>query len=131
MEPIRVLLIEDHALLRQAVAEYLMSQGYAVTEVASHEEAAHWVDIERFDCIVTDYITGCSTSERFMQQVRRSESRAASVVVLSGLKFKEGLPGVKHVMGKPFSFEDLRKAMRAPLWLVMSVALGSCAAAAS
>jgi DNA-binding NtrC family response regulator len=50
-----LLLVEDRASMRQMMAESLLAEGYAVTDVDSGEAAAEQLRRARFDLIVSDF----------------------------------------------------------------------------
>ena len=53
--PVRLLLVDDEAALREPLAEYLSRQGFAVTQAASAADARSQLRDETPDC-------GCSRS---------------------------------------------------------------------
>lgn len=50
----RLLLVEDEAVSRLGLTRFLIAEGYAVTSVASGEEALKQLDAESFDGVITD-----------------------------------------------------------------------------
>src|SRR5215471_13301570 len=50
----RVILVEDHPLVRQLEAEILSNLGYEVAATASAEEALQSLDVERAAILITD-----------------------------------------------------------------------------
>lgn len=55
MPAIRVLLVEDEALIRAMVADFLGDEGFEVTEARDGEEAARLLDVAGgFDVLFTD-----------------------------------------------------------------------------
>jgi len=51
----RVLLVEDNREIREALAEILEAEGYAITAVDSAEHGLDELGRERFDLVVSDY----------------------------------------------------------------------------
>jgi CheY-like chemotaxis protein len=66
----RVLLVENEAISRAAVSQFLVSEGYYVVPLASGEEALKLLETENFDAVITDYkhgygVTGIDVLRRF------------------------------------------------------------------
>jgi CheY-like chemotaxis protein len=52
--PVRILVVEDDALVREFVVEVLREQGYDVIHAASGEEALAWCGRQAADVLITD-----------------------------------------------------------------------------
>ncbi len=107
----RVLLVEDDFSLRLSLAETLKTEGYAITAVASAEEAEQSVGATWPDVAILDWnLPGKSGLELLRQW--RAEKKMFPVIFLSGRasvsERVEGLrAGASDYMSKPFAAEEL------------------------
>ena len=109
----RVLLVEDHEMVRQALKAFLEQQGYAC-EVAEHGAAAlAWLEHnQEVDLIVSDNQMPVMTGLEFLVQVRANPQFGSIPFILySGNLTKEAQKlahqaGASAVLSKLLSFSD-------------------------
>jgi CheY-like chemotaxis protein len=67
---VRLLLVENEAISRTALTQFLVNEGYSVLPLGSGEEALRILESENFDVVITDYshghgVTGVDVLRRF------------------------------------------------------------------
>jgi len=106
-----LLLVEDEAPLRQAIAEQLTDRGYHVEQAGSGEEAIERLADFAFDIIVTDLrLPGVDGSAVVETAVERYPHIIAIVVTGYGT-VKDAVDAIKHgawdFVAKPFQIDEL------------------------
>jgi DNA-binding NtrC family response regulator len=119
-DPVKhLLLVEDEAALRQAVAEQLTDRGYHVAQASSGEEAVGRLAEFAYDVIITDLrLPGVDGAAVVDAAVERYPEIVAIVITGYGTH-KEALDlgrrGAWDFVNKPFQFEELRHVLDAAL----------------
>lgn len=116
----RVLVVEDDALVADAVASGLRQAGFAVDRVASAEQADVATHAEHFDLIVLDIGLPGASGLEWLRRLRRRAGEAARIPVLV-LTARDGLEdrvdglnlGADDYMVKPFELRELEARCRA------------------
>ena len=106
-----LLLVEDEAPLREAIAEQLTDRGYQVEQAGSGEEAVERLADFAFDIIVTDLrLPGIDGSAVVEAAVERYPQIIAIVVTGYGT-VKDAVDAIKHgawdFVSKPFQIDEL------------------------
>ena len=114
-----VLLVEDEAALRQAVAEQLADRGYQVEQVESGEDAVARLTDFAFDIIITDLrLPGIDGSAVLEAAVDRYPEIIAIVVTGYGT-VKDAVEAIKRgawdFVSKPFQIDELLHVLDAAL----------------
>src|SRR5215813_1123357 len=114
-----VLLVEDEAALRQAVAEQLSDRGYQVEQADSGEAAVARLADFAFDIIITDLrLPGIDGSAVLEAAVERYPDIVAIVVTGYGT-VKDAVEAIKRgawdFVSKPFQIDELLHALDAAL----------------
>jgi len=117
--PKHVLLVEDEAPLRQAVAEQLADRGYQVVQAESGEIALARLTDFAFDIIITDLrLPGIDGSAVVEAAVERYPEIIAIVVTGFGT-VKDAVEAIKRgawdFVSKPFQIDELLHALNAAL----------------
>jgi len=110
---LRILVVEDEALIRWSIAETLGQEGHTVMEAgnaASAVEAMESVD-EDIDVVLLDYRLPDSNDLNLLASVRRLQPRSA-VVMMTAYGTPEVTAGALalgayRVVGKPFDMRAL------------------------
>ncbi len=108
----RILLVEDDQGARESIKLLLQIDHHSVKEARDTAEALELFARERFDLVITDYyMPGSSGSELALAIKRLAPSQP--ILLLSAFLEKLGgtCPGTDAAVGKPFSIEDLRRAV--------------------
>jgi DNA-binding NtrC family response regulator len=112
------LVVEDQTLIAMAIETYLVDAGMAVQSVGSLAEARAWLEANRADVAIVDFMLqdGCATG--LAGDLNR---RAIPFVIYSGYPLGQGVPselrGVPW-LEKPTSREDLMKVVLKSLMAV-------------
>jgi DNA-binding NtrC family response regulator len=114
-----VLLVEDEAPLREAVAEQLMDRGYQVEQAESGEAAVARLAEFAFDIIITDLrLPGLDGSTVLETAVKRYPDIIAIVVTGFGT-VKDAVEAIKRgawdFVNKPFQIDELLHVLDAAL----------------
>ncbi len=115
----RLLLVEDEAGARSALAEMLAELGYRVTAVGSAEEAERLPGEPAFDVVLTDYLLpGANGLE--LATALQSRWPNLKVIVMSGYAPDDVAAsllasGHGHFLQKPFDMKALARALHAAL----------------
>ena len=114
-----VLLVEDEAPLRQALAEQLSDHGYAVEQAESGETALARLTDFAFDVIITDLrLPGINGSEVIDAALDRYPDIIAIVITGYGT-VKDAVEAIKRgasdFVSKPFQIDELLHALSAAL----------------
>ena len=113
----RVLVVEDEAVLRRQLKSLLEQAGYAVDEAADGQEALHLGATEPYDAIVLDLglpvMDGLTVLQRWRQQ-----GQAIPVLILTARDgWHEKVAGIDagadDYLAKPFHTEELLARLRA------------------
>lgn len=113
----RILLVEDDAVLRAQLHDALVRNGYAVDETDNGRDAQHWGENTDFDAVVLDLglhiIDGLSVLKRW-----RDANRTIPVLILTARdNWHEKVAGIDagadDYLTKPFHMEELLARLRA------------------
>ena len=109
---LRVLVVEDEALIRWSIAETLGHEGHTVTEATDAASALTKLEDDNdFDVVLMDYRLPDSNDLGLLARVRRLQPRSAVVMMTA-----HGTPdmieralalGAYRVVGKPFDMHAL------------------------
>ncbi|WP_107327979.1 PAS domain S-box protein [Agrobacterium pusense] len=107
-ESIRVLVVEDDALIRLDMVDMLLSAGYEIEEAGSGEDALDLITRQRFDVLVTDLgLPGMSGAE--LANAARLINPELGIVVASGQSgLPDNIPEGARLLSKPFDPEQLK-----------------------
>lgn len=121
----RILLVEDDAVLREVVARSLRDAGHRVDEAASAEEAGHWWRVQAFDAVLLDLslpdVTGgpvqTASGLRVLRQARRLGNATPVLVLTARNRAEERIAGLDagadDYLGKPFDLGEVEARLRA------------------
>ena len=113
---LRVLLVEDDALIRLTTAEMLASLGHTVVEAGDAEEALSVIDGQPVDALVTDITLPGLSGDQLACTMRR-RCPGLPVVLASGYDLSTGgttpgaIPDAIH-LAKPYDVTALAEALR-------------------
>jgi DNA-binding NtrC family response regulator len=123
----RVLLIDDDALVREVLADTLAEQGIEVDGLASAEDALVLMGAGQVpDVLVADIDLGAGFGGLDLAAIARERHPAAEVVLISGTAPEPGQPSLRRrerFLRKPFAPSTLAEAIRgAPAAAAMTAA---------
>jgi DNA-binding NtrC family response regulator len=109
----KILLVEDEAVLREALQDWLVADGYDVEVVESGEEALDKIKKEEFGVIVLDLRLPGIDGLRVFEEAKDVKPEIKGVII-TAYPSKETLTKAKEIglidyLPKPFNIEDLEK----------------------
>lgn len=117
-EPIRIFVVDDHALFREGLLrlldadEMLQVVGSAASATSALEQMMH----VKPDVVILDYDLGTDTALTVVRGLRQSAYEGHSLVVTAGLPNRDALElirlGVCGIFHKKHSPEDLHRSIR-------------------
>ena len=121
----RILLVEDDAVLRGVVLRSLADAGHRVDIAATMDEARHWWRVQVFDAVLLDLNLPLSTHERsglgnglaVLREARARGDRTPVLVLTARDRTDERIAGLDagadDYMGKPFDLAEVEARLRA------------------
>lgn len=115
----KILLVEDEAVLRDALREWLQDEGYEVEVVETGEEALDRIKSEEFGVLVLDLRLPGIDGLRVFETAKELRP-ATEGVIITAYPSQETLEkakrlGLLNYLTKPFSIQDLTKIISAVL----------------
>lgn len=115
----KILLVEDEAVVRESVREWLVDDGYEVECVGTGEEALEKIKEEEFGVIVLDLkLPGIDGLQVFEEaKGLKPETKGVIITAYPSKESKEKARrlGLLDFLAKPFRVEDLEKLITAAL----------------
>ena len=113
----KILLVEDEAALRTALAASLRQGGYVVEEAASFAQAHEKIELYKYDCVLLD-LTLPDGSGLDLLRALKAEGSAAGVLIITARDALDdkitGLDlGADDYLIKPFHLSELNARVRA------------------
>jgi PAS domain S-box-containing protein len=114
----RILLVDDEAPLRSALAKLLEQHDFAVTAVSAAPDALRALDAAAFDILVSDVVMPTMSGVQLAAHVRADRPNLP-IVLMSG--YSDELAGIGHgapltrLLRKPFTHQELLTAVDALL----------------
>jgi two-component system OmpR family response regulator len=121
----RILVVEDDAVLSQAMTRSLEQAGHRVDLARSVEEAHHWWRVQVFDAVLLDLNLPLSTHERsglgsgltVLRAARARGDRTPVLVLTARDRTEERIAGLDagadDYLGKPFDLGEVEARLRA------------------
>jgi DNA-binding NtrC family response regulator len=117
-QQLRILVVDDEALIRWALSELLRVNGHIVVEAASASAARAAIDesAPAFDVILLDYRLPDSNDLKLLEEIRRRVPTSA-VVLMTAYGAPEVVKGamqlgVYRVVDKPFDMDHVETMVR-------------------
>ncbi|HEY7443209.1 MAG TPA: response regulator [Vicinamibacterales bacterium] len=116
-QPLRILVVDDEALIRWSLCELLRLKGHTVAEAASADAARAAIDQSAvFDVVLLDYRLPDSNDLKLLGEIRRRMPESA-VVLMTAFGSAEIVNGAiqlgaYRVVDKPFDMNDVDPMVR-------------------
>ena len=115
MQPMRILIVDDHAALRKSMAEMLQKQAdvEAVVEASNGAEALAKLMEQSFDIMITDIVMPVMDGYTLMEEMRRLRLASMPKVIVATALARDDFVmravelGAKFYLVKPFEPENL------------------------
>ena len=121
----RILLVEDDAVLREVMLRSLNDAGHRVDIAASIDEARHWWRVQAYDSVLLDLNLPVSSHERsglgnglaVLREARARGDRTPVLILTARDRLEERIAGLDagadDYMGKPFDLAEVEARLRA------------------
>ena len=113
----RLLLIEDDAVLSEVMARSLADLGHRVERAGLLAEARHWARVQAFDAWVLDLNLPDGNGLTLLRELRRRGDRTPVLVLTARNRTDERVAGLDagadDYLGKPFELSELEARLRA------------------
>jgi two-component system OmpR family response regulator len=121
----RILLVEDDAVLRELMLRSLRDAGHRVDVAQTMEEASHWWRVQAFDAVLLDLNLPVSAHERsamgnglnVLREARARGDRTPVLVLTARDRTEERIAGLDagadDYLGKPFDLGEVEARLRA------------------
>ena len=115
VDPLRILVVDDHAAIREIVSAYLAEDRHTVETAADAREAMMKFRSHRFDLIITDRAMPEISGDELAASIKELEPNKP-VIMLTGFADLINETGrrsenVDLIVSKPARLDDLRKAI--------------------
>lgn len=124
----KILIVEDEAVMREGVRDWLIEDGYEVECVETGEEALQRIKEEEFGIIVLDLrLPGIDGLEVYEQaKDLRPETQGIMITAYPSKETREKAQrlGLLNYLTKPFKVEDLEKTIKGALGEAQKVETG-------
>ena len=121
----RILLVEDDAVLRQVMLRSLSDVGHRVDVATTMDEARHWWRVQTYDSVLLDLNLPVSTHDRgglgnglvVLREARARGDRTPVLVLTARDRTEERIAGLDagadDYLGKPFDLAEVEARLRA------------------
>ncbi len=115
-DPVRVLVVDDEANIRNLLAAILAPAGYDVTLACDGDEAKALLEHEAFEVVVTDYLIPGRLNGIDVLRFAKQVNEACQVVVITGnggpeIQEQAVAFGAADYIPKPFGLAIINKAV--------------------
>lgn len=115
--PIRVLVIEDEPLVREAVCDVVRFLGHRVTAAPDGLSGVELFERDPYDLVITDLLMPRLAGWGVIERVRQADP-AVPVIILTGAATSDDLDRARaariRLLEKPLRIQDLRAAIGTP-----------------
>jgi two-component system OmpR family response regulator len=121
----RILLVEDDAILRSLMLRSLREAGHRVDEASTLEDARHWWRVQAFDAVLLDLNlplsghprSGMGNGLSVLREARARGDRTPVLVLTARDRTEERIAGLDagadDYLGKPFELAEVEARLRA------------------
>ncbi len=112
----RVLVVEDQAELRRAIARYLRAEGHSVDELNDGRQLGEYLEGDFVDVLVLDRMLPDGDAISMLQRLRREGNRTPTLILSSRDTVQDRVDGLEagadDYLVKPFAMEELTARLR-------------------
>ncbi len=111
----RILVVDDEALIREVIKEYSLNEGYAVDEAENGEKALNLIEKNDYDVVIMDVMMPSMDGLTAIRELKQIKN--IPVIILSARKEEydklQGFDiGIDDYVTKPFSPKELIARIR-------------------
>ena len=115
----RILVVEDHPMLRRSLTDGLREERYAVDAAASGTEAGHLIQSTPYDCVILDLMLPGRSGLDVLGEMRRHGNRSPVLCLTARDALEDRIRGLDSgaddYLVKPFEWDELLARVRALL----------------
>ena len=112
----RVLVVEDQAELRQAIARYLRAEGHSVDELGDSREIGDYLEGDFVDVMILDRMLPGGDAISTLERLRAGGIRTPTLILSSRDTVQDRVDGLEagadDYLVKPFAMEELTARLR-------------------
>ena len=112
---ITILVVDDEALVREAMQRLLEHDGYEVEAFSNAESGLARFKERKFDLVITDFSMPGMAGDEFVAQIRQMSPDQRIIMATAYVEefrvFGQPTGSVDAVLLKPFSFKELSEAV--------------------
>ena len=113
----RILLVEDDAVLHAVIERSLQDAGHRIDSAGTLEQAGHMWSVQRYDAVVLDLNLPDGSGLVALRSARARGDRSAVLVLTARNRIEERIAGLDagadDYLGKPFELGELEARLRA------------------
>ena len=107
-----ILLVDDDPMVRDTIKLLLSIDRHTVTEAADGHEALQLFAGSQYDLVITDYFMPGMLGDELAQNIKNIAPGQPILMVTAHIeKLVDNGKPADHALGKPFSIDDLRRAI--------------------
>ncbi|TSA32249.1 MAG: DNA-binding response regulator [Porphyromonadaceae bacterium] len=115
----KLLLVEDEALIRESVHEFLTNEGFLCEAAATFSEASFKLDLYEYDIILIDVTLPDGNGLNLVKQVKLSHPKTGIIVISARNSLDDKILGLDlgadDYLTKPFHLSELNSRIKALL----------------
>jgi CheY-like chemotaxis protein len=111
----KILIIEDHVLIRNVICKVLRNEGYKVMEASDQTHSLDLLQQHCFDLVIMDFMTPKVYGVKFVERLHTLQERVPMIFIrsqLSVISLKALLDDVAEVLPRPFEHDHLPSIRR-------------------
>lgn len=127
--PGRFLVVDDEPLVRASLRMLLEIDGHIVETAADGLQAVEAFQKDKFDLIFTDFAMPGMNGHEFATMIKARDPNQPVIMISAYadvFSTKETPPNIDLLLGKPFTLQELRKAVRSLMGRELPSPLTSC-----
>ena len=110
-----ILVVDDEPMVCDAVKMMLDFDGHVVETVSSAKAALAAMEKDKFDLVITDFEMPVMKGDELAAAIKARDPTQPVVMITAYAEMLQAsgnpLPGVDHLISKPFLLENLREAI--------------------
>jgi two-component system response regulator (stage 0 sporulation protein F) len=115
----KVLVVDDEAPIRALISKILVKDGHEVLEAENGQVACNLCSGANIDLIITDLVMPEKNGIEMIIEMKKNHPQLKVIAISGGVGFSgyfdllsvARLLGAKHIIKKPFTVDDIRKAV--------------------
>jgi DNA-binding NtrC family response regulator len=123
-ESVKILVVDDEAIMRNLLLKILEQEGYNVTTVGSYQEAVAKLSTEKYDIVLSDVKMPEASGFELLKTIKKEWPQSA-VIMMTGYgdayTVKEALMlGADEYVTKPFKSHEISLIVERAYWRTLA-----------